>query len=72
MKLSEYDTDISTSKTHISNFYFCDLRSSHFRDHYKSMGNKINPLFYALAGVYLNGIATCRAFTDTSSTFFLS
>ena len=39
MKLSEYDADISTNKTYISNFYFCDLRSSHFRD-YKSMGNK--------------------------------
>ena len=32
MKLSEYDTDISTNKTYISNFYFCDLRSGHFRD----------------------------------------
>ena len=72
MKLSEYDTDISTNKTYI---YLCiyDLTSGHFCDlPITSQWQQVNSLFSASAGVYLNGIASCRAFIDTSNIFFLA
>ena len=72
MKLSEYDTDISTNKTYIY-LCICDLRSGHFCDlPIISQWQQVNSLFSALAGVYLNGIASCREFIDTSSNFFFA
>ena len=50
-----------------------DLRSGHFSDlPIISQWQQINSLFSASAGVYLNGIASCRAFIDTSSNFFFA
>ena len=72
MKLSEYDTDISTNKSYIY-LCICDLRSGHFCDlPIISQWQQVNSLFSASAGVYLNEIASSRAFIDTSSNFFFA
>ena len=75
-KLSNFRNMIRTSvpTKRISRFLFiCDLRSRHFCDlPILSQWQQINSLFSASAGVYLNGIASCRTFIDTSSNFFFA
>ena len=73
-KLSNFRNMIRTSvpTKRISRFLcICDLRSGHFCDlPIISQWQQINSLFSASAGVYLNGIASCRTFIDTLSNFF--
>ena len=60
MKLVEYDKVIGAYKTYISDLVYLwpQARSISGSSHYKSMGQKMNSLFYALSRAYMDGIAS--------------